>query len=231
MENTFTRLESSLRRIQKDKEQKTSIAYGILLGFVMMPTAFFLIGAPIYFISEWIIKLWFNEWADQIMNGGVLLTIITMAIGVSILTYIGVWFYTDIRIILLLKGLREFNTFWNNSHSKIKNFEEILTSITSIHKQFNALPILKNYVYSRDSKYLFLQKLETQYFIEILTDLRSDLTTRLTEQQQILESAKSEVTKNIHWTTELDHVSELQKVRLDRQIEQFEELQRVLVKV
>ncbi len=65
----------------------------------------------------------------------------------------------------------------------------------------------------------------------ILNDLRSDLTNRLNEQQEILESAKSEVSKNIQWTTELDQVSELQRMRLDKQIEQFEELQSVLVKV
>ncbi len=62
-------------------------------------------------------------------------------------------------------------------------------------------------------------------------NLRSDLATRLTEQQQILESAKTEVEKNITGTPELLAVSEAQQVRLDRQIEQFEELQRVLVKV
>ena len=53
----------------------------------------------------------------------------------------------------------------------------------------------------------------------------------MTHQQSILQSTKTEVEKNIHGTTELDQVSELQRARLDRQIEQFEELQRVLVKV
>ncbi len=65
----------------------------------------------------------------------------------------------------------------------------------------------------------------------IINDLGSDLEKQLTEKQKILESAKSEVSKHITWTTELDQVSELQRARLDRQIEQFEELQRVLVKV
>ena len=70
-----------------------------------------------------------------------------------------------------------------------------------------------------------------QYLLIILLDLRSDLTLRLTEQQQSLESAKLEVGSNIKWTTQLDQVSELQRIRLDKQIEQFEELQRVLIKV
>ena len=68
-------------------------------------------------------------------------------------------------------------------------------------------------------------------FIWLLDNLRSDLATRLTEQRQILEWAKSEVERNITGTPELLAVSELQKTRLDRQIEQFEELQRVLVRV
>ena len=77
---------------------------------------------------------------------------------------------------------------------------------------------------------LLLQELPVA-IVTILTDLRSDLATRLTEQQQILESAKTEVEHNITGTPELLAVSDTQKLRLDRQIEQFEELQRVLVRV
>ena len=69
------------------------------------------------------------------------------------------------------------------------------------------------------------------YLGPVMEDLRSDLATRLTEQRSILESAKSEVEQNITGTPELIAVSETQRVRLDRQIGQFEELQRVLVKV
>lgn len=87
------------------------------------------------------------------------------------------------------------------------------------------------------SEVVFLQELQSLIKSEIhftlvrIQDLRSDLAIRLSEQQKQLKSAKSEVEKNITWTTELNHVSELQRARLDRQIEQFEELQRVLVKV
>lgn len=41
-------------------------------------------------------------------------------------------------------------------------------------------------------------KLQLQYFILLLTDLRSDLQLRLEEQQKTLEQAKSEVEANIH---------------------------------
>ncbi len=70
-----------------------------------------------------------------------------------------------------------------------------------------------------------------QYLLLILTDLRSDLQIRLIEKQQTLKKAEVEIENNIYWTPELSQVSELQMARLDREIEQFEELQRVLVKV
>lgn len=77
---------------------------------------------------------------------------------------------------------------------------------------------------------MYLQK-NISDLMNFLIDLRSDLASRLTEQRQILESAKTEVEENITGTPELIAVSELQKTRLDRQIEQLEELQRVLVRV
>jgi MFS family permease len=77
--------------------------------------------------------------------------------------------------------------------------------------------------------YNFFEK-ECTYIVSVLTDLRSDLTIRLAEQQKTLEQAKSEVEQTIKGTTDLNQVSELQQARLDRQIEQFEELQRVLVR-
>ncbi len=64
----------------------------------------------------------------------------------------------------------------------------------------------------------------------ILINIRNNLFKAISEQRSALESAKTEVEKHITGTPELLAVSEAQKVRLDRQIEQFEELQRVLVK-
>ena len=65
----------------------------------------------------------------------------------------------------------------------------------------------------------------------ILINIRNNLFQAISEQRSALESAKTEVEKHITGTPELLAVSEAQKVRLDRQIEQFEELQRVLVQV
>ena len=76
-----------------------------------------------------------------------------------------------------------------------------------------------------------LSILVTNITLYILQNLRSDLSIRLTEQQKLLESAISETNSNLKWTSELVNISELQQARLDRQIEQFEELQKILVKV
>lgn len=122
------------------------------------------------------------------------------------------------------------------SMDRIDNLDEILTKASVIRKTISTLSLsLKTTrLFLKDSGKEFLKEKiiqEWEYFLAFLFNLKSDLTLNLSEQQEILESAKSEVEKNIHWTTELDQVSELQRARLDRQIEQFEELQRVLVKI
>ncbi len=107
---------------------------------------------------------------------------------------------------------------------KIKNIYDFLYTLKTSNR------IRKNSVDHRLISNDLLSE-QLSYFFIILTDLRSDLTLRLKEQQKVLEGARSEVEANIWWTKWLEEVSELQKVRLDKQIEQFEELQRVLVKV
>ncbi len=78
---------------------------------------------------------------------------------------------------------------------------------------------------------LEIRENQYNYFKMVQENISSDLISRIEKIKHSLQSAKSEVSKNIQWTTELDHVSELQKVRLNKQIEQFEALQKVLVKV
>jgi hypothetical protein len=66
--------------------------------------------------------------------------------------------------------------------------------------------------------------------MKALQDLRSDLQIRLDEQLNTLEQAKWEL-KNIWWNSELEQVTELQQARLNKQIEQFEQLQKTLVRL
>jgi 5-methylcytosine-specific restriction endonuclease McrBC regulatory subunit McrC len=65
----------------------------------------------------------------------------------------------------------------------------------------------------------------------LLSTCLAALKSQLDIEQSALESAKTEVENTITGTPELLAVSDAQQVRLDRQIEQFEELQRVLVRV
>ena len=117
---------------------------------------------------------------------------------------------------------------WVKKYSWFNGFEITIstskyTDIDDYGAKIKEIDINQSYISFFRNEYSFL--------LEILQNLRSDLTLRLAEQQKTLESAKSEVEKNISWTPELNAVSELQKSRLDRQIEQFETLQRVLVEV
>jgi hypothetical protein len=66
---------------------------------------------------------------------------------------------------------------------------------------------------------------------DILIDIRYDLINRITEQKGTLKLAKEQVSKVIQGNTALNEISRLQITRLDSQIEQFEQLQRVLVKM
>lgn len=67
--------------------------------------------------------------------------------------------------------------------------------------------------------------------VNLIRDLQGDLIHEVHKRQSLLAEAQSELSHHVTSTSELEHVSEIQRIRLDRQIEQFEELQRVMVKV
>ena len=142
---------------------------------------------------------------------------------------------------LLIQITKSINTIIE-LHKEISYNIDSLKSINSILNKTENINLLQNKLYRmrflisildyRNSReFSRVTTASLKWCIVILTDLRSDLATRLTEQRSVLESAKTEVEKNITGTPELLAVSEAQKLRLDRQIEQFEELQRVLVRV
>lgn len=164
------------------------------------------------------------------------------------------WFFLKIYLLRDLEKIKSINIYLTHDINKLSNPEEILFKTQALYKTLKRLIFYRRIWFDSFTLYLYKWRydlinghfwwqrklqwnLEWLYinesFIiyELLRDLRSDLSIRLTEQQKTLEQAKSEVEKNIKWTTELNQVSELQRARLDRQIEQFEELQRVLVKV
>lgn len=68
-------------------------------------------------------------------------------------------------------------------------------------------------------------------FIDVSINIKGDLSENIYSIQESLISAKSDVAKNITGTPDLMKVSELQQARLDSQIQEFEKLQKILVKV
>lgn len=131
----------------------------------------------------------------------------------------------------LLKRINNEKIFQSNDLEKILEKTELIYASLLDMQKWQFLMKFLFFIPQLSLRLKILWKKEIELFILILADTQSNLSIRLTEQQQTLESAKSEVEKNIVWSTELNQVSELQQARLDRQIEQFKELQRALVKV
>lgn len=169
--------------------------------------------------------LWYNEFA--ILFGPFLLLI-----GIIILLLIA---FCESYLSNTLEYLITSNKSFLEEKNRTESISEILTLTSTILTLVNKLRYLRYFVYLfYNSSLTSFNKINTsqvQLVLSTLISLRSDLQLRLTEQLSTLEQAKSEVSTHIQWTNVLNQVSELQKARLDRQIEQFEELQRVIMKV
>ena len=144
---------------------------------------------------------------------------------------IGVFYYYKRRS--FFRRWKNILTILDNETDNLDTIQTIVIKNLEIRNIVSEIQILKFLDKFFFVQYNYSNILNTllSNLIKYLTDLRSDLATRLSEQRSTLESAKTEVEKNITGTPELLAVSEAQQVRLDRQIEQFEELQRVLVRV
>ncbi len=145
-------------------------------------------------------------------------------------------FFIKIIAIYLTELIETQKKYFKKTLKYTENIDEILLKLKDIHTLVKKIIVIIGFFRftikdsERQEIYQYLAE-RAVFILAFSINLRSDLQVRLMEQQKILESAKSKVSKHITWTTELDHVSGLQRVRLDKQIEQFEELQRVLVKV
>lgn len=180
------------------------------------------------FLSPFLLIWWVWVFQKYLYNGGEII------FGTLLLVFL-----------LWVASMKFWNFLKQNIQQKfqiiIQQHKNLLSSLVKrdeiefIAKKVGLLYTLMNYTIEISRKYR-LPRIRTMIMKEaifvqlILTDLRSDLAIRLSEQQKTLEQAKSEVEQTIKWSTELEQVSELQQARLDRQIEQFEELQKVLVK-
>lgn len=137
-----------------------------------------------------------------------------------------IWFESE--KIRYYKWIQELYSLTKWTDKKVEDYNEIITILKKLRK---ILTKKWNMFIWMGLLELEIRENQYNYFKMVQENISSDLISRIEKIKHSLQSAKSEVSKNIQWTTELDHVSELQKVRLNKQIEQFEALQKVLVKV
>lgn len=202
-------------------------------GHYFLSTVFLVaLSEPILIFSAW------GFFVAQTEDSSLSMKMISLWIfSVALLLIFGCYvFFYRFKLIKKIHHLFEIS----NTETDI---QEILTQIEDIYQFFTHKKIFFSYMTSQMGKNgtIALQRIQEQkkkswwaiieFLVIFLRKLSIDLQDQVTKQKQTLEQAKSEVEKNIQWTGELAQVSDLQKARLDRQIEQFEELQRILVKV
>lgn len=171
--------------------------------------------------------------------GNIILNWIFLIIIISMIYRI--LFYTFFRSINFKKRYSDILHQLYSTHDELlKNYEkmssinDILNKISEIQKYIkNLQKYRKIWTYTSTKTGIFYMELyirkEISFIQELMIDLRSDLSGNMREKQEVLTKAKSEVEKNLTGTPELLEVSEVQKLRLDRQIEQFEVLQKRLI--
>ena len=119
---------------------------------------------------------------------------------------------------------------WELSLNEILNLVEIIHSnITNIRGRKILLQIfLKRWKVRNSLNDSFL--LISRYILWVLEAIQKNLINKIESEKEKLENTKNSM--DLKWgIRSLSHISALQQTHLDKQIEQFEELQRVLVKV
>lgn len=125
---------------------------------------------------------------------------------------------------------------WKNTEWENYTIEVIVWKLSIIHRTILRLITSLHYtiIFLNNSGKDFLKEKiqkEIEYFYLYLKRLQEDTLSIIQKQTKSLEKTRFEVLKNIAWTTELNQVSLFQQQRLNRQIEQFEELKKRLVKM
>lgn len=150
------------------------------------------------------------------------------------------WIYLFIQpLSTLIKNIKENIIHLHESIysdiEKTQDIDEIVSKVSEIFllqkrllKIFNILKTINSWSLQIYSKII---EESSKWILYILSDLSSDLSVKITQQQILIKKGESEVDKNLSWTPELLAVSEAHKLRLDRQIEQFEELKKRLEKI
>lgn len=177
------------------------------------------IGFILFIIFLLVMPLWLYSWEFLLA---------VSFIGFLIGPFIMMFLIHKLQTIKYYKWIQELYRLSKWTEKRVEDFNEILMLLKKLKKildkKWNKLV------------WLWVTELEIRanqykYFILLLDNLKSDLVRKIRDMGKTIESASYSLSTHIHWTDELNQVSELQRQRLDKQIEQFEDLQRVLVKV
>lgn len=145
------------------------------------------------------------------------------------------WTGTIRKVTIPMRKIDTLNEFLKMEETP--SFKEIKTIATLLKEtEENIISCYDNWfimTVNYFSKNLISQYLNDSIYqiIEVSNAITNALQNNIEQERILLQNTKSEVEKNLSWTPELLAVSEAQKLRLDKQIEQFEELQRRLEKI
>lgn len=158
-------------------------------------------------------------------------------IGIFNLVYIS-WFIWIFKKTWVQRGIKDkvfelYNYYQASKSDDIESIENIISKLQKIKKHIKFLRYTKflQFLYDADSraKIRILLRLSIHLCLAILIDMKGDLQNNMSQQKEALEWARNELLTHIWGIQELKQGAEIQKVRINRQIEQFEELQKVLV--
>ncbi len=157
--------------------------------------------------------------------------VLTIALAVSY--YLIIPYYIRKKMDYLTESMEvfQYDAYW-----EIYEIADILNFAERAKKIIQRVRFIKRFGIFWSKKYNW-NYLDTSILhierdiLALLNHFKNEFIHEVKEKHEVLTYAKWELTKHLGWSSELSKVSELQKIRLDRQIEQFEELQRVLVKV
>lgn len=115
-----------------------------------------------------------------------------------------------------------------------KDINTILSNLESIQASSSTLMSINTRIRASrrlTKKYGSLIEKMLNWVLEALIDLRVDLSERISDSEKIIRSAQREMLHTLETREELRQVLNTQSLHLDRQIVQFEDLKRILVKV
>ena len=130
-----------------------------------------------------------------------------------------------------LKQYKTIQEYHENLFHSILTLDNIDSILKRTQEAQQLLKLTKKVTKAREAEIGELMKKEIRFIITVLKYLKSDMFQAITREKSKLKNAQDNLEKNIWGISDYSAISSIQQNRLDKQIGQFEELQRVLVKV